>query len=270
MRRVYYIAMMGLLGAAAASAAIPIVEGAGAASAGTPTFPSPSSQNAGLIATPILLGINDLVSESGAGIIGSVESVSAARWNSLSGEPWVQTSGSQWPALEYRDAQVKVNDVLFSDSTLPVTSGQLVTIRLIGDGTATGAPEPGGYPGETFNSSDGPVTPGSTRLMLLREAPFYFADGSSSMIVELSSGYQANWRVDGSQAASADPQRTVDLGALRQRIAAERAAGHRPEDPSMDTTRNPLGTPTTPTTAPPPPPPCYGQYCQQAGSSTSP
>lgn len=174
-------------------------------------------------------GWNDFVHSSVGAVIGTVESVSAPRWNQESGEPWdgdVESHPGNPLAREaqYREATISVEDVVFSDPGEALVAGGSVSVRLSGDGTATGARIDGLYENEV----DGPVIVGSRVLWVLHRHEFNWKERVEHPLGLAS--FKGNWRIEGDTAVNLLPVRTVPLDALVAAIEREARASHRPDD----------------------------------------
>lgn len=206
--------------------------------------PIPPSTRAGEpeeIGEFVLLSINQLVNVSHAAIRGTVLSVTEPRWNSKDGQPWTGDQGPTQPRItpnRYRDAEVSVSSVLYSSERLQVKEGDVITVRLYGDGTSTGTRyEGGGYPGMRGNSVSGPIEPSSEILWILSQERFVSEDAPE--VIRIVNHFQGNWTIRHDKAESAEPRRTVEADALIERLKGERARGFEP--PSRDGVYNPLG-----------------------------
>jgi hypothetical protein len=164
------------------------------------------------------------VTASHAAIVGRVLSIAPARWNTKNGKP------ADARALVFRDATVAVDEVIYDSATLSVKAGQQLTVRLLGDGTDTGAHVDAG-PIQRTNAISGPVATGDTVLWVLGMAQFPFLndDMMSTARIEpipkLVADFYGAWRIDvaADRAISALPVRTVPYRALVTKLKAVRA-----------------------------------------------
>lgn len=205
--------------------------------------------------------MNTLVNLASTGGLFSVKAIAPVRWNSKSGEAWTSRSASGPSPLNYRDVSLMALRPLFV-SSMPLTTGDLVTVRLHGDGTDSG-PSVSTVPGLQQNRADGDVKVGDTVLMLLGQEDFPMEEGSTVSVTSPVNGYQGVWTIAGDQAGSVDPQRTVALAPLEQRIAVERLRGPAQMLVEDGSERNPLSTVTPRPSSTPSPVPCFGQGCGQ-------
>jgi len=232
--------LLALAGVAVLVAAFAItVQAAPTALKGEPRVQGPGEE----IATPVWLGINELVTASDAAIVGHVLGVSAPRWNSKDGQRWPQQAGTLAQPVQYREANIVVDEVLFASATLPLNVEQSVQVQLAGDGTATGAVYEGVVPVIRYNQISGPLTTGDKALLLLQKARLVMQGGEFTSVVVITNAFHGNWRLtsDG-MATSADTRRSVPYGALRDRILIERKAGNRhlSQPESLRTSVNPI------------------------------
>lgn len=171
---------------------------------------------------------NRLANWSDDAVVGVVTAITEARWNQASGEPW-EEADDEPVAWLYRDATVRVEELLWASEKLPVAKGEDVVVRLYGDGTASGY-EMEGVAGIRYaNERSGPVELGATVLFVLMREAFNMREGPVNAVV-LVNGFQGNWTLRGGKAVSADPERTVPADALIRRLKAERARGIDPND----------------------------------------
>ncbi|HEV8624437.1 MAG TPA: hypothetical protein VG034_08255 [Acidimicrobiia bacterium] len=193
------------------------------------------------------MSINRLVSQSELGVVATVTDVSAPKWNSPDGAPWAaRMDESAAPvAFKYRDVRVQVDRVLFESTKRSAKLGDSFTVYVPGDGTHTGAKVATPAGTRPFNDANGDFMPGSHVVLLLSTEQLSLSDGTTVPRLALTASYQANWRIDEkNNAVSADPQRTVPVDALINRIASERARGAQAVESPAErdkTTRNPLG-----------------------------
>lgn len=155
---------------------------------------------------------------SHAAVIGRVTTIGPKRVNVRDG-----TEGGVL-AMEFRDATVQVDEVLYDSANLPTKAGQSLTVRLLGDGTNTGKDVHGAEPVEKSNAISGPVAVGDRVLWVLGMAQFPFMDGSTEATPKLVADYYGAWRIGADLLAqSVVPARSVPLAALAAKLKAERA-----------------------------------------------
>lgn len=183
-------------------------------------------------------GWSDFVHESVGAVVGTVEFVTEPRWNQESGEPWdgdvENHSGNPYAMeLQYRDAALRVEGVLFRDHGETFVAGDTIAVRLIGDDTPTGMEFAEGF---YLNHIDGPVIVGSRVVWVLDRAEFHWKERVEYPLGLTS--FRGNWRIDGDTAVNRLPERTIPLDALVAAIEREANSPHRPGDPRG--TMNPL------------------------------
>lgn len=201
-------------------------------------LPLPSSPT--MVASFALLGINELVHESHAAIIGRVTAITQPRWNSKTGDPW---AGDREPARarvtpwRYRDATIKVVQEIYASSEWPVAVDQEITIRLFGDGINTGSDLESATPGMRSNTVSGPIESDSDGLWVIARGAWIGEDGETE-IIRLANHFQGNWMIDNGKAISAEPRREIPVNALVEKRQRERAAGR---TGSKEGVYNPIG-----------------------------
>lgn len=184
------------------------------------------------------IGWSDFVHNSVGAVVGTVESVTAPRWNQASGEPWddlVESHpGNPYAgAIQYRDATVRVEEVLFQDPGEDFAGGEVLTLRLLGDGTPTGPEYEEGF---YQNQRDGDAIVGSRVAWVLWRVEFHWKERVEYPLGVAS--FLGNWRIDGDTAVNRLPERTVPLGPLMAAIKRESNSPRRPGD--MRGAKNPL------------------------------
>ena len=159
---------------------------------------------------------------------------------SRDGAAWTgERPGQRYDAQpwRYRDAKVRVKEVLYSSDRLRVAQGAEITVRLYGDATPTGSRVGGAVSGMRMNEISGPVTANTDVLFVLERGPWYTEDGDTE-VVRLVSHYQGNWTLKDGRAESAEPRRSAPAAALIEKIKNERSAGR---TGSQDGRVNPFG-----------------------------
>lgn len=205
----------------------------------------------------IWLGMNRLVHTSGAAFTGEIGEVRGPLWNSEDGEPWpgrfrgTDEEGQSVRPRQYREADIRVDRVIFETSELSVGEGEDVTVKFLGSGESEGerVELPGG--GTAYRQAyNGDFAEGDTVLLLARVIPFAREDGVEQAIIP-SVHFQGFWVLQGDTATNLDPAREVPVEPLIQRIERERQIGR---DGSRDrgTVANPLATPEPPPGSPTP------------------
>lgn len=126
-----------------------------------------------------------------------------------------------------RSITVVVDQVLFSDSNLPLTVGSTVQITSSGDGTNTGAAINDNL-SDRWNHIDGDFASGTQSVLLLDATMFPYQTGTEKAVV-LTQWRNANWTIEGGSAVSTVPGRTVPVASLLNRITLERSRGFVPE-----------------------------------------
>jgi hypothetical protein len=165
------------------------------------------------------------VKNSHAAVKGQVVEMSAPRFNTKDGTPTADER-----AMVFRDATLAVEDVLYDSSELHVTPGQKLVVRLMGDGTDTGARVDGAGPVKHTNAISGPVAKGDTVLWVLAVSQFPFMNDDmmtlarTEAVPKLFTDLYGAWLVDlvADKAKSIVPNRTVPYRALAARLRAER------------------------------------------------
>ena len=185
----------------------------------------------------LVIGWSDFIHTSVGAVVGTVESVTEPRWNQESGEQWdgdAENHPGNPYALEmqYREAVLQVEDVLFRDPGETFAAGERITVRLLGDGTPTGYEIAGVY----INEVVGPVAVGSRVLWVLDRGEFHWKERVEHPLGLAS--FLGNWRIEGDTAVNRWPQRTVPADRLMAAIKSEAAAPRRPGD--LRGTKNPL------------------------------
>lgn len=212
--------------------------------------PSPEPVEDHMVSEFAYSGINELVNISDAAIIGTITEISEARWNSSDGKSWKWTDAPEGASTTvpniYRDLSIVVEKVIFSDSDLPLKSGDSVVARIFGDGSATG--EVVGLFGHGtahFNQLYGDVRVESKVFVVMhmgrwptwqRGTP----DVTWERIVSIGGYWQGYWVIEGDQATNLVPARTVPLEPLIARMQTEREHG-RDRSRDENTIVNPLG-----------------------------
>lgn len=209
-----------------------------------PPPPSPSAAADGTVEITEPGSFNAFVNGSEAAVTGTITNVSEPKWNSTSGEAWTRDGSGKTQATPtlYRDVLVHVTEVPYASNGINASPGDDITVRLYGDGSATGGEVGGGPPGMRWNEISGPVQTGTQVLFVLYRGPFYIqkSDGYTEVeVIRLFGHFYGNWKIENGTAVNADRRRTVPVEPLKQRIREERAAGLRPGDQSGR--YNPLG-----------------------------
>ena len=218
---VWLLVVVVLIGAACGSGDSAV--GVRAAGPATPTT-APAEQDAiSWIAAPSFAAF---VRHGDAAIVGVVEAVADARDNAVGGAEARQHRWrpEQVPDQRYRDASIRITRVVFSTEKLRPAPGETITVRLLGDGTATGrmyATPVGVVPS---NQISGTVVAGSTVIMLVRRGEFAFRDGSVEDVTRVFNGFFGVWTVEGGQAVSDVPNRSLPADELERLLAEEHAA----------------------------------------------
>lgn len=215
--------------------------------ASPPTLPAPQSvyEDPSQTIDLGLLSINHMVNSSDAAVIATVNAVSAPKWNSDNGSVWISDPNNPDPQkaqpFQYRGVTLQINQVLFASSGLNPAVGSTIDVKVYGSGANTGAMI-GGDPNDRWNQIAGPFTAGDTQLLFLTNVDFPMQSGPTPSVV-LNHDLYGHWIVVGSTAQSTVTGRTVPLQDLKNRIAAERAAGLQQETPDQasKTETNPLG-----------------------------
>jgi hypothetical protein len=163
------------------------------------------------------------VSNSHAAVVGRVVNIGPARWNTKDGAPGDER------ALQFRDATLVVDEVVYDSATLKVAVGKELQVRLTGDGTDTGTAVAGAAPVRRVNALSGPVAVGDKVLWVLGMAQFPFNDGMTTVrteaIPKLVTDFYGAWKVDSAadRALSILSARTVPFRALVLKLKVERA-----------------------------------------------
>lgn len=206
---------------------VPVEGVAGAAYLDTTPFPEPPGG---------LPGWSAFVHGADGAIIGVVLDMDgAARWNGPDGEFWDPGEAAgltpdgrpRGRPIWYCRVRVRVDEVLFDSPTLPLAPGDVVEVHIHGTGEPRG-PWSEAY-GTTAGEVDGMVAVNESVLWVLDAGEFYQHPGGFEPAVLLHWHLMGNWRIDGSGAVNARPERTVLLGPLRDALVAARAA---PLDPA--------------------------------------
>ena len=202
----------------------------------------------------LTMGWNRLINVAQAGVVASIKEVGSVQWNSTDGREWVNPDPNQ-PARKYRDVKVRVEQVVFASSALPLAEGQDVTIRSLyaaDDSDHIEEVEPGVR--IPANKIDGELVAGSDAVLLLGVSPDFPTQTGKETVIQIVSGWQGNWTVRGDRAENVAPRRSMALQALISRFRDERAAGRQPTRDAADkasVTEPPAGPgPTTATTWP--------------------
>lgn len=157
---------------------------------------------------------------SHAAVVGRVTAVGASRWNF----PGKTRPPEETFTMEFRDATIEVQEVIYDSPTLPAKAGQALTVRLYGNGSDSGERVEGAEPVRRYNAISGPVAVGDRVLWVLGLAQFPFTDGSTEPIPKLVGDYYGAWRIGADLLAmNVLPARTVPFAALVGRLKAERA-----------------------------------------------
>jgi hypothetical protein len=200
---------------------------------------TPTTRVVGDCAYPgcLAIGWSDFIHTSVGAVVGTVESVTGPRWNQESGEQWDGDAenhpGNPYALqMQYRDAVLQVEDVLFRDPGETFAAGERITVRLLGDGTPTGVEVDGVH----INEIVGPVPVGSRVLWVLDRAEFHWKERVEYPLGLAS--FLGNWRIEGDTAVNRWPERTVPVEALRGAIKREANSPRRPGD--LRGSENPL------------------------------
>lgn len=173
----------------------------------------------------------DLVTQSDIAIVGIVEEVGNARWNSESGEQWC--SASQGPKVEkteqrihafrYRPVVVRITEVLF-DRANSLRAGENVSLVFPPPGGSSNSWELADRVTVTVETRNAPPLVGSRVVQLADRKPLDFERGSRESF-SADTGSLGWWVITNDLAKSEIPGRTVELDALRKRILDLRDAG---------------------------------------------
>ena len=174
-------------------------------------------------------GINRITLSSEVGVVGSVVSVD-------------EVPSGEW-GMGYLSGVLKVEQSMFGE----VAVGDLVEFTQLNPRDVPTSV--GGLPAEVPSDDryGAMFDLGSRLLMLLGTMSRSGPDGVNNVLVP-SHGYQSTWMINDDIAVSVDPQRTVPLAPLVERITAEREAPlTQDSDPQLHlrdraTVRNPLAT----------------------------
>ena len=173
----------------------------------------------------------DLVNQSDLVIIGEVESVGNARWNSASGEQWcspdreskVMASEQQKHAFRYRPVVIRVSEVIF-DRANKVQVGEKVELVFPPPGGANKKWELADRVSVSVETRNATPPVGSQVIQVADRKSLEF-EASNSEVLSADLGSLGWWAISSEIAMSEIPGRTAPLDQLRKRLLDLRDAG---------------------------------------------
>lgn len=167
-------------------------------------------------------------------VIGEVVTISEPRTNDAS-PPSATGKGRGAPdRMVYRDVVVKVQDVVFDSDRVKVAE-DVVTVRTMGDGTATGVLVSTPVGSRRMNELGGQFFVGDRLVLALFHWDYPFSDGRTEPVLGILTDFYGVWRLDGTSAVSTVPNRSLDVELLKGRFLEARA---QPKDVTSRTGRD--------------------------------
>lgn len=148
-------------------------------------------------------------------VVGVVTGPVRTSWNSASGRPWCQRDdpGSAAVPMAVRDLELTVEQDLLN----PSAPERALSVRLFGDGTATG---PRTNSGLRWNQTAGAAAAGQRLLLALHTEDQVLQDGWRITVLRAVD----NWHLSGARAVNIVASRSRPTADLIQQLLAERAS----------------------------------------------